>query len=233
MVTTKRMRIQKMEHEGRIADDVALHNPAYKVNTASDLGKSDSTAVWFWQDTPEGVQIIDYHEAAGWEIADWCDLYDQKGYDYDEIWLPHDAKAKTMATKKSTVEQFRDHFSRYHPDACLNLVPKLAVQHGIDAVRAVLPSVYINKTKCYDGIEALRAYRRSYNELTKAFLEKPVHDWASDGADGFRYLSLVCKDKHQIADAQPQELIKRPSYTLDKLWEDREAPNHRFQKMRI
>jgi phage terminase large subunit len=226
-------RIQEMEHSGQIGPDVAKYDPAYKVSVASDLGKSDSTACWFYQKLPSGISIIDYHEAQGKELSYYFSMFDNKGYDYDEIWLPHDAKAHTLSTKMSTAEQFIEHFKLNHPDACVAVVPKLAVQHGIDAVRKLLQVVLINSVLCYGGVEALRAYRRSYNELTKAFLEKPFHDWSSNGADGIRYLALVCGLTDVTERAEKPTLIRAPSYKLDDLWAAREHSPNRFEKMRM
>lgn len=51
--------------------------------------------------------------------------------------------------------------------------------------------ITINKATCEQGIEALRAYRRAWNDKTQQFSDAPLHDWASNGADAFRYFALV------------------------------------------
>ena len=115
------------------------------------------------------------------------------------------------------------------------VVPKLSKQHGIDAARKVLPLCTINRVACYDGVEALRAYKRKFNELTKAFAETPEHTWASNGADAFRYMSLVCMEKSAVKDAvrRAEPIIKPPEYSLDQLWKDREGTGHRYEKLRM
>jgi hypothetical protein len=40
------------------------------------------------------------------------------------------------------------------------------------------------------GLEALRAYRVEWDEKARAFKKTPEHNWASHGADAWRYLSL-------------------------------------------
>lgn len=226
--------IQQMEASGRIRDESPLWNPAKKVKVSSDLGRSDSTAWWFWQDpdpgTDDGPQIIDYFEEIGYIAEDVMKRLEEKPYEYEEVWLPHDAKAHTFQTRRSTLEQFMD------ADFPVKQVPKLSKQHGIDAARLILPRCTINKTMCYDGIEALRAYRRKYNELTKAYSETPDHTWASNGSDAFRYLALVCKEQipAPAKSKAGEPILKRPEYTLDQLFKDNESGSSAsYQKLRL
>ncbi len=44
-----------------------------------------------------------------------------------------------------------------------------------------------------DGVEALRAYQRQWNEDRKVFSDRPRHDWTSHAADAFRGLALGLK----------------------------------------
>ena len=213
--------IQKMEASGAIGPvtNGSGYDPSKKVRVSSDLGRTDSTAWWFWQDGPTGPIIIDYYEATGKWVGDIIKVLLAKPYTYEDIWIPHDGKAHTFVTERSTLEQMLD------ADLPCKMIPKLSVQHGIDAARMVLPRCTFNNDLCYDGIEALRAYRRQYNELTKAFAETPKHDWSSNGADSFRYLSLVCKDAIQT-DASVSvhiPIIKPPEYRLDDLFADNEG----------
>ncbi len=181
--------IQQMEIRKSISVDVAIYDPGYSVKVACDLGRTDNTAMWFWQETPRGICVIDYYENQGVHLDHYIEMLNDKGYRYEEVWVPHDAVAKTLATKRSTIEQMLD------AGFPCKLTPRLSVQHGIDAVRKILPTLKINQNKCFAGIEALRAYSRTYNELTKQFSDTPKHDWASDGADAMRYMALVCHEK--------------------------------------
>ena len=49
-----------MEREGRIKE--GIYDPTIPVHTAWDLGYSDDTAIWFWQQAGNEVRLIDYHE---------------------------------------------------------------------------------------------------------------------------------------------------------------------------
>ena len=223
--------IQKLEIEGNIKAGVCAYNPEQKVFAAADLGFSDSTAFWFWKLRPDGIAIIDHHEADGKDLEYYFGMLDDKGYEYETIWLPHDARAKTLQTGRSTIEQFLE---RKYP---VQITPKLSVQHGIDAVRKILPRCYIDTEKCYNGVEALRAYRRKYDEINQSYSNTPLHDFASDSADAFRYLALVAQvsgGPKTVTKKSRYDAIQQPkALTLDELFDARETSGHKFQKLRI
>jgi len=178
--------------------------------------------------------MIDYEEDAGKKLSHYTNLLDSKPYDYDSIYLPHDAKAGNFQTGRSTVEQFLAHYQ--DSGIQCRLVPKLKVQHGIEAARKMLPLCRFNQTSCYDGIEALRAYRRSWNELTKAFGKTPVHDWSSNGADAFRYFALVTQEHLQVEQKDGKvhiPIIKPPEYTLEQLFKENESADWYSNIIRI
>jgi phage terminase large subunit len=213
--------IEKMELNKQISTGVCVYDRSLPVKVAMDLGRTDNTAAWFWQETPNGINIIDYYEAQGKVLDHYIAMLNAKGYNYEEVWLPHDAVAKTLATKRSTIEQLLE------AGFPCRKVPKLEVQHGIDAARKVLPHCVIDQEKCFAGVEALRAYRRSYNELLKQYNDKPLHDWSSDGADAFRYLSLVCKER--VRNEVPENFRKKEAgndvydFSLDDLFKERDT----------
>ena len=65
-----------------------------------------------------------------------------KPYVYGSINLPHDAKAMTFTTDKSALEQFMDAWLK--TDTRVQLVPKLSVADGIEAVRQTLRYSHFN-----------------------------------------------------------------------------------------
>ena len=222
--------IGEMELQGRIAPKVVKYDPALPVKVAADLGRTDNTAMWFWQETPRGISVIDYYENQGKLLDHYIAMLNSKAYRYEEVWLPHDAVAKTLATKRSTIEQMLD------AGFPCRKVPKLEVQHGIDAVRKVLPHTLVDSEACFAGVEALRAYRRSYNELLKQYNDKPLHDWASDGSDAMRYMALVCKEKVKhlkpVVSDQDRDPDKTYEFNLEDLFVEREKSVKR-QGLRI
>lgn len=205
------------------------YDPEKMVHCAADLGFTDSTAFWFWQLDEDGPIMIDYYEADGKTVQHYFEMLDNKGYEYADIWLPHDAKAKSFQTGRSTIEQFIDRGFPCKP------VPRLAVQHGIDAARMVLPTCRFDRDSCHGGIEALRAYKRQWNEKVQQFSNSPFHDWASNGADAFRYFSLVTEESMEVVKAVKNQvpLLKQPEYCLNELFDAREEDNWKQSILRI
>jgi phage terminase large subunit len=213
------------------------HDPEFPVHASQDIGYSDSNAIWFWQHRADGIAVIDYEEHQGEALSFYFELLRNKPYDYETIWLPHDAKAKSLQTGRSTVEQYLAQMDDDGNGAFpIRIAPRLDVQHGIDAVRFILPHCYIDQANCGNGIEALRAYRRRYDEITKAFSPKPLHDWSSNGADAFRYFALVAKEKvetRSVSQILQQENYAPPGITLDALFQDRAMRKPRFNRQRV
>jgi phage terminase large subunit len=152
------------------------YDPKLPVFTAWDIGYSDDTAIWFWQMAGGEVHVIDFYAANGHGVPHYVDVLNEKGYNYAKLgnkpflWLPHDARAKTFASGgKSSQEQFMalGYSSR--------IVPELSLQDGINALRMMLPKAYFDRVKCFDGVEALKLYRREYDDDKKVFRDKPLH----------------------------------------------------------
>jgi len=197
------------EQEGRIKPD--LYDPALKVHAVLDLGFSDDTAIWWFQVGKE-LRIIDCYSTHGMPIAHYQDVLKAKQYSYGEwLWLPHDARAKSLQTGRSIEEQFRS--LGWKP----RIVPELGLIDGVQAARLTLGDCYID-SKCSEGLDALKQYQREYDEDKKCFRDKPRHDWTSHYSDAFRYACLVwreeMKPKEALTTRWPQdrtinEIIKR------------------------
>jgi hypothetical protein len=73
------------------------------------------------------------------------------------------------------------------------MVPKLSLTDGINAARLIFPNCWFDEDKCEEGIQALRHYR--YRVIDGQYSNEPLHDWASDAADAFRYIGVAMRDK--------------------------------------
>lgn len=164
------------------------HDPIVKTWTAWDLGMRDSTAIWFAQQVGREIHLIDYYETSGMDLAHYVGEIDKRGYLYGGHIVPHDAQARELGTGRSRLEILES----------LGLHCTIAKSHrvedGIEAVRSILPRCWFDATKCERGIDALKVYRAEYDDKLKALRPRPVHDWASHGADAFRYLAVSISD---------------------------------------
>lgn len=192
------------ERDGRIR--VVAHDPALPVFTAWDIGYRDDTAIWWFQVLRGEIHVIDFHASSGGSIELYADLVRAKPYRYSLHWLPHDARARTLASGgKSVIEQLATHLGL---DA-LRIVPDLSVQDGVQASRLALARCWFDDAKCYDGLEALRQYQREWDEDKKAFRERPRHDWTSHPADAFRMLAVAWREQ-KIEPAPKEPDFKGP-----------------------
>jgi phage terminase large subunit len=167
---------------GRIGN--VPHDPSLPVNTYWDLGMN--MAIWFEQSTRSGeVRLIDYYESGGTSSLPECvNVLKGKPYTYERHVAPHDIVVKELASGRSRLESAAALGVRF------DIAPKVSIQDGINAVKLLLPRCYFDATKCAAGLEALRNYRRDFNTRLNEFKEEPLHNWASHGADGFRYLAV-------------------------------------------
>ena len=177
---------------------------SHEVWTAWDLGIGDSTSIWFAQQVGKEVRLIDYYEASGVGLDHYVKVLRDKPYSYAEHLLPHDAEVKELGTGRSRVETLETLGL-----ANWRIVPKLSIDDGINAARMMLPKCWFDSEKCKAGIEALKQYRRDYDEKMKAFRPRPLHDWTSHASDAFRYLAVGMGESPK-AFSKP---IKYQSYT--------------------
>ena len=209
--------MRQADSQGRISPDVR-HDSGHPVYTAWDLGYRDDTAIFWYQVISGEVRVIDFFAVSGADIRAIAEVVVNKGYRYAKHYLPHDARAKSLQTGRSIVEQLADHLGI----ANLSVVPNIGLQDGIQAVRQMLPRTWFNSVKCGDGIEALRQYQREYDEDKKAFRASPRHDWTSHPADAFRMLAVAWRQ--EPAAQKPLEgkvLIVGPQneVTLNDMWQ--------------
>jgi phage terminase large subunit len=154
-----------------------------KTYTAWDLGVGDSTAIWVCQVAGQERRLIDFYENHGVGLDSYVKWIRDSGYTQAEHILPHDVEVRELGSGKSRKEALQD------LGLSITVCPRVSVDDGIQAVRRLLPNCYFHpKTK--QGLDALRNYRREYDEKRNVFYDKPLHDWSSHAADAFRYLAV-------------------------------------------
>lgn len=183
----------KIYKDGRICE--GFNNDA-KVNTAWDIGVGDNTAIWFYQKVGNEIHLIDYYENSGEGLEHYAKVVRDKGYDYGEHYAPHDIDNRDFSNKGLTRKQIALNGFDLDGDGKkyslrLNVVPKLSIDDGINHSRKMLERCVFDKDKCEHGIKCLESYRKEWNDKLGCFRDRPLHDWASDGADAFRYLAVT------------------------------------------
>jgi len=160
-----------------------------EVHTAWDLGVGDSTAIVFYQKRGQEIRVIDYYENSGEGLAHYAKIIKEKEYAYGEHLAPHDIQVRELGSGKSRLEVARELGIRFR------VVPNLRIDDGIEAVRTTLSKCWFDEKKCSHLIEALRQYRKDFDEKNKVFRDRPLHDWSSHPADAFRYMCVGIRDQ--------------------------------------
>jgi phage terminase large subunit len=178
---------------------LAFEHPKDGIFVNFDLGISDATAMWAWRVNGEGgVDVLAHYEASGKPISHFFDKLEEwgveEGFQYVKLFLPHDARARTLVTGASVQDAFHEKYG----SGKVAMVPQLSLEDGLQAGRWLLEQPCRFHPRAAAGVEALRAYRYEFDEDTKAFSRKPVHDWSSHTADAWRYVACVVKVAIQL-----------------------------------
>jgi phage terminase large subunit len=166
------------------------HDPRLLTHTAWDLGMADSTVVWFIQTVGRETRVIDCLKGEGVALDWYVRELQQRNYLYGTHYLPHDVEVRELGTGKSRKEVLEALGL-----SSIVVCPQMPLADGIQAVRMLLPTCWFDKAKCKDGIEAMRMYRREYDDKRQEFRDKPLHDWTSHYADAFRYFAVGHQEK--------------------------------------
>jgi len=202
----------------------------FPVHIVSDLGFSDTCTWGFFQERPDGIVIDRAYGNNMQPISHYAEYikkyFRETGHQRGVIWLPHDARAKSLQTGKSIVEQFIKH------GLSPRIVPNLDVSDGIAAARQIFPSLFFNQPQTQTLVLALKSYHRKYDEDRKVYTDEPVHDWSSHWADMVRYLALVSKRAKQPGRRVPQELVDPADnglhygFALNDIWDCAPKPRN-------
>lgn len=165
------------------------HDPRLPVNTAWDLGVADSTVIWFIQCHGSETRVIDVLKGEGVGLDWYARELQSRPWLWGTHYLPHDVEVRELGTGKSRKEVLAG------LGITATVCPNIPVADGIQAVRMLLATCWFDAVKCKGGVEALRMYRREYDEKRQEFRLNPLHDWTSHYADAFRYFAVGHRQK--------------------------------------
>ena len=195
--------LQQAENDKRIGN--VSYETELGVETWWDLGIGDSTAIWFTQSIGREIRVIDYYEASGEGFPHYAKVLQSKPYVYSQHHAPHDIEVRELGSGRSRKEVAAN------LGIVFQVVPNIPIEDGIEAGRSILSRCWFDKVKCERGLNALASYHKDWDDKLKTWRSQPKHDWASHGADAFRYLAVG----HKTAKVKTQEPIQIISYTRD------------------
>lgn len=214
--------LTKLTNDGRLRQ--VDYIPGYPVHTGWDLGRSDMTAIWFYQVIGGSVRVIDFYKNNFIEIDDYCEMLKDKvldrAYRFGDHWLPHDADPIALGMGgKSKLQQFVEYKQKLYQKEDVNIgtfrvCPKFSRDDGIQAARKTFQVAEFDHKRCGIGFDYLKAYHRQYDNEKKTFSDTPVHDEASHPADAWRTVALTWRESKetQLIVAQNSEIVQNATF---------------------
>ena len=165
------------------------YDAARPVTVFADLGFGDNTSLWFVQSIGFEFRLIDFVSDSLKDVSFYVKELHSRPYVYDAVWLPHDARAKTLGSGGRSVQQLFE-----AGGFKVRIQPGLSIADGIAAARSIFNRCWFDREKCADGIQALKHYQYEFDEKLGTFKREPLHNWASHPADAFRGFAVVIKE---------------------------------------
>ena len=167
------------------------------VDTFWDLGRNDKNCIWFMQRIGKEYRFIDYYENSGESLKFYARILKEKkeqyGLVYGSHYLPHDVAVTDLSSSDNKSRKEILEGAGVKP---IIKVPRIGdINEGIQMTRDLLPSCWFDKERCSVGIKALENYRHEWDEANAVFRPRPLHDWASNGADAFRQFAQGFQEK--------------------------------------
>jgi hypothetical protein len=211
--------IEQAMRDGRICHvDPPGFNEASEIWVTSDIGYRDKAAWVWWRRLRGGFEIFHYDDASGLDAEEWSERLGGQPR-ADKLILPHDARARTFASKRSAVETLLEQPPWAGCEIRVN-----AQRHkkdSINAGRRMLRQCRIDDGEaCKPFLAAMRAYAYKYDAETKTFSQEPEHTWASHGADAYMEGAAILE---ALEPPPPERKVVVPplhnTFTLDQLHE--------------
>lgn len=187
----------RAERDGRVG--IVPHDKALKVHTVWDLGVGSNLVIGFFQRTREGqLRIIDYWQGQNSDgLPEAILAIERKPYSYGLHFGPHDLEATDVGSGKTRTESAAKLGLKFR------MVPDLHIDDGINAAQIALSTLWIDKEKCKEWLRSMKNYCREWDEKRGSYKDIPYHNWASHGADMWRYAAIVA-DKMTNDTYKPQ-----------------------------
>lgn len=181
------------------------YKPGHVVNTFWDLGRNDMNTIWFHQFVDGYHRFIDYYENSGEFIGHYVSHLKEWARDrnatFGDHYVPHDGDRESLWLEDGTLGVMDS--LGFRPE----IVERPSVkQVAINAARSKIGESVFDEAGCSLGLTRLKSYRKEWDDLRGVWKDKPRHDDASHGADG--YQTFACSDYEA-----PKPLAKRSRYS--------------------
>ncbi len=163
------------------------YDPMLKVHVVFDLGWNDAMAISLVQRHASELRVIEYIEDNRRTLDSYSADLKMKGYNWGNVYLPHDGEHKNIQTGKSAKEIMEA------LGWAVRITPNMSVEDGIRVTRMAFGRMYFDKERTARLVQCAKRYRRAINKQTNE-PGAPLHDEWSHGADNLRYVAINADD---------------------------------------
>lgn len=176
------------------------------VNTFWDIGRSDSTAIWFHQQLGQEHRFVLYHEASGEKLGYYAKYLQDTGYVFGHHYLPHDADHKRLSESNKSVKEMLEDLGVTN----IVIVDRITdEQVGIQQTRNAFSLSWFDEQGCADGLRRLAGFKRGWNKTMGAWKSEPEANGCEHGADAFRQYGQALSSGQYLGPRQASKRIKR------------------------
>jgi hypothetical protein len=180
--------LNELERDGRLTD--VAHDPNLPVITSDDLGVNDENVKFYWQETGSQIRMIDCEFWRGVGLQTHVKSMKAKPYNYGQSIYPFDIKVRELGTDGKSRYSILKRLGVVHPTIAPGAA-KVSRMDGIDAVRRMIPRLWIDREKCGDAFEILKGYKAKWDQERQTLSNQPDHTYHSNWADSVRYFAIT------------------------------------------
>lgn len=174
--------MRKVRQNGQICH--VPHDSRYPVNTYWDIGNRDYMGIWFVQHIAGQRRVIRYLQRNDTDLRDYAEILKSYGYQYGKHHLPHDGDVVRLGVENRSVRQSLEALGFRN---IVVVARTTSVRSDIESkVKPVIEQCWFDEKLCADGVLCLDNYRKKWNKSLGMFMDEPLHDQHSHGADAFR-----------------------------------------------
>lgn len=175
-------------------------------DTFWDVGRSDSTAIWFLQQVGLEYRWILHYEASGETLGHYWKYLQDSGLIFGHHYLPHDCAHKRLSDSNKSIEQMLGDLGMQN----IVIVDRiLDEQVGIQQTRKAFASCWFDETGCADGLRKLAGFKRRWNKSMGAWGKEPEENGCEHSADAFRQFGQALESGQYLGNRPAQKALVR------------------------
>lgn len=190
--------IEQAQREGRISR--LPFDPDIPTKFFFDLGisKTDSLAVWCTQEYGKEIRIVKCWEFFETSIQTaLAEIFKSKYGKYVErMYFPHDIRVREFSDGETRLETVLRVCRQRKVE--VSVVPAMNPEERVHALRLIFPRLFFDEVECEGGLDALKSYRKEYDEKKGVYKDNPLRDWSSHYADSAGMIGVVSKTEFPV-----------------------------------